>query len=262
MIKIVLVNYWNSAPFLEGLRLYYQDEQIILASPADCSRLFEEGIAQIGLVPTGALAFMKNPWQCCAPYCIGSDGAVRSVIIASKYPLEEIECIHCDAHSRSSTAMIRLIFHNYQKKMVECNYKELNSADLTGVGVDTCLIIGDKALKAASFFPYHYDVGLMWKEATGLPFTFALWVQNGTISPVELQVFQEALQAGLDRMDQCIKRLNIPENNWDVEMYFKKNIQYHLDAEKLKAIELFFSLLDSPVHLSNHIDYQAFSNAS
>ena len=38
------------------------------------------------------------------------------------------------------------------------------------------LIICDCALMNLAKFPYIYDLGLGWKEFTGLPFVFAVWL--------------------------------------------------------------------------------------
>ena len=50
---------------------------------------------------------------------------------------------------------------------------------LAGFPHDAVLVIGDAALRARApkhDYPYVNDLGAAWKEWTGLPFVFAVWV--------------------------------------------------------------------------------------
>ena len=46
---------------------------------------------------------------------------------------------------------------------------------------DAFLLIGDKVFDHEDEFIYSYDLAAEWREATGLPFAFAVWVaRKGT----------------------------------------------------------------------------------
>jgi chorismate dehydratase len=70
---------------------------------------------------------------------------------------------------------------------------DAEAADLANagnVGVAARLVIGDAALMLAagalpSPYQHRYDLGSAWKDWTGLPFVFAVWVANRAASTSE-----------------------------------------------------------------------------
>ena len=86
--------------------------EIIKANPANCARLFEEGKADIALVPVGALPDLKRH-RIITDYCIGCDGTVRTVVIFSNEKLSEIKKLYLDPDSRTSVKLGRLLLAEY-----------------------------------------------------------------------------------------------------------------------------------------------------
>ena len=66
---------------------------------------------------------------------------------------------------------------------------------LSGFPHEAVLVIGDAALLLASrgAYPYMVDLGLAWKEWTGLPFVFAVWAARRGVSPEVSQRLHQAL---------------------------------------------------------------------
>jgi chorismate dehydratase len=77
-----------------------------------------------------------------------------------------------------------------------------------------------------------------------LPFVFAVWAANKPI-PEDFKItFNSALKYGLDNRKEVIAQL--PEiNNFDVEDYLMKKIDFDLDKKKLDALAKFHILIKS-----------------
>jgi chorismate dehydratase len=103
------------------------------------------------------------------------------------------------------------------------------------------LVIGDRALKIRSKFSYIYDLGLGWKEMTGLPFVFAVWVRKKEISGEFIPLFNEANGMGLSKINLIIDYNN--ESIYPMDMYFRKNISYRLTEGMRESMSLYLSFL-------------------
>jgi chorismate dehydratase len=102
--------------------------------------------------------------------------------------------------------------------------------------------IGDRTFGKKEQFPYSYDLAQEWFNFTGLPFAFAVWASNKPISETFKISFNEALKLGLDHKEEVLKNLDKVEN-FDLDNYLMKKVDFILDAEKLKAIDKFHQLI-------------------
>jgi chorismate dehydratase len=98
------------------------------------------------------------------------------------------------------------------------------------------LIIGDRALMNYNRYKYVYDLGLGWKEMTGLPFVFAVWVSLKKISSSQVNDFGESLRIGITNID--IVQLS-SVMTFDLRKYLTQNLSYLLDDEKRFALDNF-----------------------
>ena len=61
-------------------------------------------------------------------------------------------------------------------------------------------MIGDAGFAAAARFPHAVDLGAAWREATGLPFVYAVLAgRPGARRPDEIAVLEESLSGGWRR---------------------------------------------------------------
>ncbi|HEY7876670.1 MAG TPA: menaquinone biosynthesis protein [Gemmatimonadaceae bacterium] len=131
---------------------------------------------------------------------ITSDGAVRSVLLFSRVPAEELtgRRVLLTRSSMTSVALLRLLFANVWHSSPELAAGDAEVSDVARFGVerhDARLVIGDAALllgaarsgRGAAAMPigtpsyeFVYDLGAEWKRWTGLPFVFAVWVAQRT----------------------------------------------------------------------------------
>ena len=105
-IRISAVKYANTYPFIFGLKESGLDKRVILETdhPADCAAKLISGKVDIGLVPVAALPLIKE-YHIISDYCIGTNGLVRTVLLLSNCPFEEIATIYLDYRSLSSVTL-------------------------------------------------------------------------------------------------------------------------------------------------------------
>ncbi|MFI5245060.1 MAG: menaquinone biosynthetic enzyme MqnA/MqnD family protein [Gemmatimonadales bacterium] len=122
---------------------------------------------------------------------ISCDGAVRSVMLFSRRPAEELggRQVLVSRSSMTSVHLLEMLFENVWKSKPQFVAGDAEASDLRDAGGDSSvvarLVIGDAALMLgtgtiASPYEHAYDLGLEWKKWTGLPFVFAVWVAQRT----------------------------------------------------------------------------------
>lgn len=242
-IRIGAVSYLNTKPFIYGLEnSFIKDEiELVLDYPANIVQLLTTGAIDIGLVPVGALLGLGK-YHIVSDYCIGTRGEVASVALFSQVPLNDIERVMLDYQSRSSVSLCKLLFEEYWHKKVEfIDAQEENYLDLirdTTGGV----VIGDRALSLRSRCAYVYDLGLAWKNFTGLPFVFAVWVSLKPIDHLFLERFNQANAKGVSSLETVASMHVFPA--YDLKHYYTSNIDFNLDDEMKKGISTYLSMLD------------------
>ncbi|MBK9256889.1 MAG: menaquinone biosynthesis protein [Saprospiraceae bacterium] len=235
--KIVMVSYLNSKPFEYGISnsgVEISDFDIHLAHPADCASMFEEGKADIALLPVGALQEMDD-YKIISDFCIACDGEVRTVCLFSDYPIETWSNVYLDSHSRTSVLLTKVLLEQFFGKKPYYKTSEVNSVQL-GVG-DAILMIGDKVFDIENNYKYKYDLGKIWKDWTGLPFVFAVWVAKPYVNKKTIHSLNQKLAYGIKNIDTVISNLN--SESLALLSYFKNNIKYDLAVDQRKAIDLF-----------------------
>jgi chorismate dehydratase len=242
-IRISVVSYLNSKPFLYGLKNFAFGEKTEIQEdiPSVCADKLMNGTADIGLVPVAVLPSIKNH-TVISDYCIGADGEVNSVLLLSDVPLKKIKTVLLDYQSRTSVLLTRVLAENFWKiepewKSTEKNYEANISGFTSGV------VIGDRALKLKKDFRYVYDLSLEWKKFTQLPFVFACWVSTRKFENDFLSEFNSALKSGLDNINHVAEVEADPKiSKEEIIHYLRKNIDFNFDEKKKEALRLFLKL--------------------
>ena len=251
-IKLTAVNYLNTKPFMYGLVQAGMEEELEMHKdiPSVCADKLINDEVDIALIPVAALAQLPQHFIV-SDYCIGCDGEVKTVCLYSNSPIEEVNRIYLDVHSRTSAALSKILVKEYWKK-VNMDYKPIYDVDNILIDDDSAILaIGDKTIGMDSKFRFTYDLGVAWKDMTGLPFVFAAWVANKKLKADFLDRFNNALSQGLSHIPELLFILPEQDQDFDLKNYFEKNISYHLDEKKKEALRLFMSKLN---HLNSSED--------
>ena len=246
MIRISIVSYLNSRPFVYGLKKFNFSETVEITEdiPSVCADKLINGSADIGLVPVASLPMIPN-YEIISDYCIGADGDVKSVLLLSEVPLDEIKTVLLDYQSRTSINLAKILFSEHWKKSPEfihasIGYENTISGSIAGV------VIGDRALELGSKFAYAYDLSAEWKKMTSLPFVFACWVSTKKLSEIFAQEFNTALLNGINNIDDISKHeKSIFMTSKEIKNYLINNIDYEFDERKRKVVDVFLQYLKS-----------------
>lgn len=230
-------------PFLYGIEQSgLINSQLTLSKdiPSVCARKLLKNEIDIGLIPVAVIPQLKDSYII-SDYCIGANGAVNSVMLYSKVPLEKIEKIYLDYQSRTSVQLVQILAKEFWKINPEfVSADEGFENDISGT--TAAVVIGDRTFELNDKFAYVFDLPEEWKKMTGYPFVFACWVANKKITDNFLQQFNAALKQGINNIDQSILHYNLQEKYpTNVSQYLKKYIQYNFGIEQKNALELFLS---------------------
>jgi chorismate dehydratase len=245
-IRISAVKYANTYPFIYGLKESGFEERIILETdhPADCAAKLINNRSDIGLIPVASLLQLKE-YHIISDYCIGSNGNVRTVMLLSNCTFEELDTIYLDYRSKTSVKLVQVLAMNWWKR----NFKWVNTAegfDFLNIKCNEAVVlIGDQCFEYEKRFRSGVDLSMEWKKHTGLPFVFACWVSNKKIDPEFLSDFNSALKSGLTDIDAVVEYIGSYGSikGAVLKEYLTENIDFILNEEKKKGIDLFLSLV-------------------
>lgn len=178
---------------------------------------------------------------------IGCDGPTHTVRVFSRVPLDAVRRVMVDPESHSSVALLHVLLdrpdRTIQNVAMPVPPREL---DLTNpehqLDCDAVLLIGDKVVTAPppeAMFPHHLDLGGAWKDATGLPFVFAVWLARPGVDP---DLAGELLASARERDRAAILALaeeHASAHGWPVDLaqrYMTEILCYDLGPRQREAI--------------------------
>lgn len=215
--------------------------ELIFDYPAKIAAMLLNDEVDVGLIPVAVIPKLKESYII-SDYCIGASQPVASVCLFSDVPINEITEIMLDYQSRTSAALLKVLLKEHWKiapKLTDTKegYQELIKGTTAG------LVIGDRALQQRKRSAYVYDLAEAWQQMTGLPFVFAAWVANKQLPETLIHSFNEATGRGLEHIEEIVAQNHFPD--YDLLTYYTKNIDYRLDDDKKKALELFLQKITS-----------------
>lgn len=250
-LRVSAISYLNTAPLMwnfeheptaEGLRDQFEVEYTI---PSRCAELLANGQADIGIIPVASYATIPN-LTILPGVAIASHAAVRSILLISEKPLQQVRSVAVDSSSRTSAALVQVLFAKYFRQ--EVRFEQVNP-ELNAMLVhhDAALLIGDPALKVDRSRYRTWDLAEEWRRYTGKPFVFAFWAVRARVAADEEiarvgEIFRESRDGGIkqfDRIaDEWAPRLLLSREL--IVSYLTENIHYSLDPEYLEGLQLFF----------------------
>ncbi len=235
------VSYLNTKPLIYGLEQGMMKDKIdlVMDYPAKIAAALMNNDIDLGLVPVAIIPELETA-EIVSNYCISCDGEVGSVCLFSEVPIEEIERVLLDYQSRTSVELARLLLTEYWK--IEPHIEKGGIDIRTKItGNKAAVIIGDRAFEQKKISAYSYDLGLAWKQHTGLPFVFATWVSNKPLTPEFIKEFNQANEYGLAHIDTIVKQN--PYKFFDLEAYYTRFINYRLGAANRQGLKEFLKKL-------------------
>jgi chorismate dehydratase len=245
-IRISAVKYANTYPFIYGLTESGFDKRVNLETdhPSDCAAKLISGKVDLGLIPVATLPLLKE-YYIISNYCIGANGNVRTVMLLSNCPFENIKTIYLDYRSRSSVNLTKVLAKNsWKREFIWAN--TLEGFDFVNIGLnDAVVLIGDQCFEYEDSFSNKIDLAFEWKKFSGLPFVFACWTANKKLDKFFIEDFNTALRLGVDNIDAVVENFGKSGTikGSVLKEYLTENIDYDFNYEKEKGLELFLGLL-------------------
>ena len=244
-LRVAAVGYLNARPLYEGLDREPASARMRLdcAAPSEVARRIAEDEADVALMPVAAAATIGD-LRIVRGCAIGARGAVRSVVVVAERPVEELEEIAVDLSSRTSVVLARLLLRarlgGREPRLFGASPRDA----LAHVGGPRgALIIGDPALEVEGRFPHVLDLGLAWREWTGLPFVFAAWCgRPGALTADDERLLERAKLDGLARRHaiaaEHAARTGLPEAS--LRAYLSESLHYDLGDDERRGLERFY----------------------
>jgi chorismate dehydratase len=249
-LRISAISYLNTAPLMwdfehgEAGRHF----EIAYTLPSACARNLAEGTADIGIIP--AAAYTQIPGlQVLPDVAIASRRAVRSILLVSKTPLEQVRNVALDTSSMTSVALTKVLFEKWLGGGRTFTPMAPNIDEMLAQ-CDAGLVIGDPALQIDRSRYHALDLAEEWIRYTDKPFVFAFWaVREEALREADpaldlAAAFRDSRDHGLQpgNLDtiahEWAPRVQLSED--DVRSYLTENIHYSLDEACLEGLQLFY----------------------
>jgi chorismate dehydratase len=269
-LRISIVQYLNTAPLVWGFTNGPLSGKYDLSFtvPSQCADDLRSSRADVAIIP--AIEYQRIDNLVILPdMAIASKKQVRSLLIISKKPIEQVKSFALDASSRSTQALTRILCAE-KWKITPKFFEAPPNLNAMLEQADAGLLIGDPALRISvgiekdswqgaegqtvcpaailgiigSELLYVYDVVGEWKSLTGLPAVLAVWTARREIATPELTVdFLASRDFGLSRIPEiCLdaaRGLELPQRT--LEEYLGRNIDFSLDEENRRGLESYFT---------------------
>jgi chorismate dehydratase len=245
LFKISAVSYLNTIPFVYGIQRsgLLKDYRLDLDIPSLCAEKLKNGVVDVALIPVGALSDLAS-FEFITDYCIGAVSTVKTVLLLSHKPLNEITEIGLDYDSRTSVQLVKVLA-KYQWKIAP-SWKNLMPGQASqDPGMEAIVAIGDKTFGLVKKYPYCYDLAEEWIRLTSLPFVFAVWVTTKKLSEPIKTALNSALEYGVGHIKETLEffKDKLPADE-DCQSYLEKNISYTFDERKKEGLRLFLKYLN------------------
>jgi chorismate dehydratase len=254
MLRIGRIEYANCTPLFRALQEigHCDDYQLVGGVPAQLNALLAAG--NIDVCPSSSIEYALHPghYLILPNLSISSVGAVGSVLLFSRVPIEDLDTCNVLLSSESATSVNLLKILLGKRFGCTCSFSVQTSAiDESLRDAPALLLIGDAALRASllkSDFLV-YDLGQLWHAWTGLPFVFALWLCRRQVAEdryTEAAALAEQLIESKEYARSNIQSIaeSSPEALWigtdRLVSYWRENISYDLDDRHLEGLILFY----------------------
>jgi len=257
-IRFGKIGYLNVLPIYHPLEsgIVENDFSIVSGPPSQLNRLMDGDRLDISAASSIEYARHPDKYYLIPDIAIGSRGPVQSVLLLSRFPVEELsqKTILVSSQTHTSAALL----HVLQKELWGIETKMI-SGDATSVlqdghRPDAILAIGDEALNLRHHPDYSHriDLGEAWRDFAKLPFIFGVWIvqRNKWDSNRErlenaAQKILEAKKWGIDNLksicslaarDSCLSQEEMCS-------YFD-GLVYSFEQNEIKGLELFYNYLE------------------
>ncbi|MBL8986192.1 MAG: menaquinone biosynthesis protein [Gemmatimonadetes bacterium] len=231
------------------------DAELVTGTAAELNDLLAAGELQLSVVSAVEYARAAASYHLLPDLAISCDGPVRSVALFSRRPVHELDgaTVLRTASSRTSVLLLELLCRHrwrIRPRFATVRAESTDLGALAGFPHEAVLVIGDACLVLAAqgIYPYMTDLGLAWREWTGLPFVFAVWAARRDADQVAVRRVHQGLLAsrawGLDHLDELARAASTATGiDPRVTREYLGDLDYALSYRHLAGLTDFFRRL-------------------
>ncbi|MBW3623129.1 MAG: menaquinone biosynthesis protein [Armatimonadetes bacterium] len=224
-------------PFIEAPS---PDLMLIEEVPTRLARRVRNGELDAALI-SSVEAYRDDALEALPGIGVASRGAVWSIKLFHKLPLDRVRSVALDTSSYTSAALTRILLaERYGNTPEFVNLPP--DLDRMLSTCDAALLIGDPGLRAEREGVPYLDLGEAWYEWQGLPFVYAVWAgRPGVFAEGLGDRLHAALERGLTRIDAIVEA-EARQRDLDPDVcreYLRNIIRYRLGPEEEQGLRLF-----------------------
>ena len=227
---------------------------VLRASPAQLNGRLEAKNLDVSGVSSITYARHAADLLILPDVCIASDGDVRSVLLVSRVPAEEIgtQRVLLSDKSASSHALLKIILRRSYAAAPVYETRALVPDDPVPAGAAASLFIGDDALELYHHPPDGiriYDLAREWKRLTGARMVFGIWAAARSFAeahPAELRMVYARIAAAFRdwaRVRDAAIGASLTDGRFtraELTAYLGSAVVWQLDEETLAGLRLFY----------------------
>ena len=247
LLRFGIHNFLNAGPLLlpleeQGANMGFQ---VMTDSPAALADRLKSSDLDLAIIPSVEYFKLAESYRLVSDVCIASRGEVGTVLFLTKKPINEISSIAADNRSRTSVALLKILFSFNSDLSIRSFPPDLESML---VDHSAALIIGDAAFKLSELDPSItvYDLSEEWFRQTGKTFVHAVVAvrKNIFLSQSQKKFIQQAKIEGCGRVKEVVRGYRgLPGIEAKVlENYLEKKIRYDLDEAAIDGLTHFNNL--------------------
>lgn len=245
------------------------DATLVTGVPSDLNAKMAAGALDVSVISAVEYAAHAERYLLLPDLAITCDGPVRSVMLFSKRPVQDLDgaTVLVSRSSMTSVELLSLLFEErwgVRPHLVPADAERADIAHFADAPHDARLVIGDAALllssgtsPAAAAYPWMVDLGQEWKDWTGLPFVFAVWVaQRATPVADALQVHANLIASrdwGIAHLPvlaaQAAETTGVAR---DVCETYLSGLDYRLSLPHLRGLTEFYRRLEAAGRVTAH----------
>jgi chorismate dehydratase len=250
-VRVGVVSFVNTLPLIDGLdRL--ADLSLRFSVPSLLLDQLLSGEVEIALCSSIDYQRSPEPLLVVPVGLLGCNGPTLTVRLYATRPIEHLTHVYCDTDSHTSIALLRILLkeiHGIEPELLDYNAREHVAQNKPLDWPEAILLIGDKVVTdspPAVRYPHQLDLGAAWRELTGQPFVFAVWMAKQSADSDRLRTAAAALDRqrrhNIERIDSII-HYRARARNWPADLaseYLKERLMYEVQPEHVEALQMFY----------------------
>lgn len=256
-VRLGKIGYLNVLPIYHPLEngLVEGDFDIVSGPPSYLNKLMDSG--KLDVSAASSIEYARNPekYYLVPDIAIGSQGPVQSVLLLSRCPQNELngKTILISSQTHTSSALLKVLLKEWG---IEVEFVTGDASACLGDGQcpEAILAIGDEALELRNHeeYPNRIDLGEAWRDLTGMPFIFGVWLVQRSSLAENKEAIRTACNAliqarhwGTDNMEAMCTLASESSRLNSTEMcsYFD-GLVYRFGHKEKEGLNLFYSYLE------------------